>query len=152
MRGTLQICQRQVEVAVKHRLALFVLVQKFVRGNVELNSHALADFFRRMFEAICHDPKDGKKQRSRIRYQHGLGFRIVLPLSCYRARMKENLMTVKEVAEHLHLSPHTIYKWVEMGRIPVIRLGYCVRFRPSDIKKFEEQRLVPAMRTQRKSS
>lgn len=42
--------------------------------------------------------------------------------------MKENLMTVQEVAAHLHLSPHTIYKWIEKRRIPVIRLGYCVRF------------------------
>jgi excisionase family DNA binding protein len=72
--------------------------------------------------------------------------------SRYRSRMKENLMTVQEVAEHLHLSPHTIYKWVEKGRIPVIRLGYCVRFRPSDIAEFEEQRYVPAFRTVRKRS
>ena len=72
--------------------------------------------------------------------------------SCYRAPMKENLMTVQEVAEHLHLSPHTIYKWVEKGRIPVIRLGYCVRFRPSDITEFEEQRYVPAFGIGRKRS
>ena len=61
-------------------------------------------------------------------------------------------MTVHEVAEHLHLSPMTIYKWVEKGRIPVIRLGYCLRFRPTDIREFEEQRFVPALRTQRKRS
>jgi excisionase family DNA binding protein len=47
-------------------------------------------------------------------------------------KMKENLMTVQEVAEHLRLSPHTIYQWVEKGQIPVVRLGYCLRFRPSD--------------------
>jgi len=66
--------------------------------------------------------------------------------------MKENLMTVQEVAEHLHLSPHTIYKWVEKGRIPVVRLGYTLRFRPSDITEFEEQRFVPIFRTGRRTS
>jgi len=66
--------------------------------------------------------------------------------------MKESLMTVQEVAEHLHLSPHTIYKWVEKGRIPVIRLGYCVRFRPSDIREIVEKSFVPAFRTAREKS
>jgi excisionase family DNA binding protein len=61
-------------------------------------------------------------------------------------------MTVQEVAEHLNLSSHTIYKWVEKGRIPVIRLGYALRFRPSDIKEFVEQRVVPAFRIGRKRS
>src|SRR5438093_1452584 len=53
--------------------------------------------------------------------------------------MKGNLMTVQEVAEHLQLSPMTVYKWVENGRIPVIRLGYCLRFRPSDIERAKKQ-------------
>jgi excisionase family DNA binding protein len=61
-------------------------------------------------------------------------------------------MTVQEVAEHLHLSPHTIYKWVEKGRIPVIRLGCALRVRPSGIAEFEEQRFVPAFRPQRRRS
>lgn len=65
--------------------------------------------------------------------------------------MNENLMTVHEVAERLHLSTHTIYKWVEKGRIPFVRLGYCVRFRPSDIRELEEQGYVPAFRTRQKS-
>jgi excisionase family DNA binding protein len=64
--------------------------------------------------------------------------------------MKENLMTVQEVAEHLNLSTHTIYKWVEKGRIPVVRLGYCLRFRPPDIRELEEKGYVPAFRTGRK--
>jgi excisionase family DNA binding protein len=66
--------------------------------------------------------------------------------------MKENLMTVQEVAAYLHLSPHTIYKWVEKGRIPVIRLGYCVRLRPSDIRELEEKGHVRAFRTGRESA
>jgi excisionase family DNA binding protein len=64
--------------------------------------------------------------------------------------MKENLMTIQEVAEHLHLSTHTIYEWVERGRISVGRLGYCLRFRPSDIRELEEKGYVPAFRTGRK--
>ena len=66
--------------------------------------------------------------------------------------MTENLLTVQEVAEHLRLHPVTVYKWVKKGRIPSIRLGYCVRFRPSDIRELEEKGYVPAFRTGRKSA
>jgi excisionase family DNA binding protein len=65
--------------------------------------------------------------------------------------MKENLMTVQEVAEHLRLHPVTVYKWAKRGRIPAIRLGYALRFRPSDIRELEEKAYVPAFRTRRTS-
>jgi excisionase family DNA binding protein len=68
-------------------------------------------------------------------------------IPCYRDCMKENLMTVQEVAEHLRLHRVTVYKWAKKGRIPAIRLGYGLRFRPSDIEELEEIGYLPACRT-----
>lgn len=38
------------------------------------------------------------------------------------------LITVEELAEYLNLNPHTIYIWVEQGKIPHIKIGRMVRF------------------------
>jgi len=38
------------------------------------------------------------------------------------------IMTVKEVAEHLHISRLTIYKMVKNGRMPAFRIGTDYRF------------------------
>lgn len=50
------------------------------------------------------------------------------------------LLTVKEVAELLRLSPGTVYEWVVRDRIPSIRLGRAVRFLRSEIVRWLEAR------------
>lgn len=45
------------------------------------------------------------------------------------------LITVEELAEYLNLNPHTIYLWVEQGKIPFIKIGRMVRF---DLIEIEE--------------
>ena len=45
----------------------------------------------------------------------------------------ERLLTVGEVAALLRLHPKTIERMVREGRIPSLRLGGRLRFRPSDI-------------------
>ena len=40
----------------------------------------------------------------------------------------DNLLTVKEVAELLRVSPQTLYKMLEQGRIPALRIGNQWRF------------------------
>jgi len=47
------------------------------------------------------------------------------------------LMTVKQVAELFQVSTHCIYKWVESGKLPHVKLGgYNLRFDPEAIEKF----------------
>jgi excisionase family DNA binding protein len=37
--------------------------------------------------------------------------------------MEKKLYTLEELATYLGLSKHTLYKWVESDKIPVLRLG-----------------------------
>ena len=43
------------------------------------------------------------------------------------------LLNVREVAEHLRISPHTVRKWLYEGKIKAIRLGRRVLFHPEDV-------------------
>jgi excisionase family DNA binding protein len=48
--------------------------------------------------------------------------------------MIENLMTVKEVAALLRVSPQTLYKMLEQGSIPAVKIGSQWRFDRDQIK------------------
>lgn len=48
-------------------------------------------------------------------------------------------LTVQDVAELYGYNQSTIYKWVRIGRIPCIRIHRQIRFRLSDIEKWEEE-------------
>ena len=52
----------------------------------------------------------------------------------------ERFMTLKEVAEYLHLNERTVYKWAQEGTIPGSKLGSTWRFRRSEIDLWFEQR------------
>jgi hypothetical protein len=80
-----EMCQRPRDIVVEYGGTVLVLLQKFVRGNVKLNSYALPDFLRRMVEAIGHNPEDRQQQRLTVRYGHGLGCRII-PLDSQKWR------------------------------------------------------------------
>jgi excisionase family DNA binding protein len=44
--------------------------------------------------------------------------------------------TVKEVAQALKVSPITIYRMVDDGRLKAVRVGRLLRFTPVDLKAF----------------
>ena len=48
--------------------------------------------------------------------------------------MVENLMTVKEVATMLRVSPQTLYKMLEQRNIPAVKIGNQWRFDPDQIR------------------
>jgi len=51
------------------------------------------------------------------------------------------LLTLKEVAERLRLSPQTIYRWVRTGKIEPIKLpNRQLRFRESEVETLLERR------------
>ena len=43
------------------------------------------------------------------------------------------LLTAAEIAEPLFVSVKTVYQWVELDRIPHMKINGSVRFRPKDI-------------------
>ncbi len=45
----------------------------------------------------------------------------------------ERLLTPAEVARILSVNVKTIYEWAELGIIPSLKLGGCVRFDPKQI-------------------
>ena len=48
----------------------------------------------------------------------------------------EKLLTIRELAERLRISPGTAYHWLSAGRLTCIRLSArCVRFRESEVEK-----------------
>lgn len=56
----------------------------------------------------------------------------------YRERaVVDGLMTSKEAAEHLRMSPRTLVKWRAEGRGPnFVRLEHSVRYRMADLETF----------------
>lgn len=48
----------------------------------------------------------------------------------------ENLMTLKEVAKLLRLSPQTLYKMLELGEIPAVKIGSQWRFDREQLKSW----------------
>lgn len=53
-----------------------------------------------------------------------------------------SLVTVAEVAEHLGLSPRTVYDWVAAGKMPARRIGNVYRFDLDEIDRWIESRRV----------
>ena len=52
----------------------------------------------------------------------------------------DRLLTVRELAEHLRVTPTCVYRWLAADRLPAVRLSKrCVRFRESDVQKMLEQ-------------
>jgi excisionase family DNA binding protein len=54
------------------------------------------------------------------------------------------LLTIRELAECLGISPGTAYHWLSQGRLPCIRFSSrCVRFRESEIQTMLEELRQP---------
>jgi len=53
-----------------------------------------------------------------------------------RALKNREVMTVREVAAYLRLSPLTVYHWVNAGKIPGFRLGGGWRFHRRELEQW----------------
>lgn len=54
------------------------------------------------------------------------------------------LLTLKEAAERLAISQHTIRAWVAQRKIEVVRIGRCVRIREEVVNSIISKGTVPA--------
>jgi len=60
------------------------------------------------------------------------------------------LLTVKELANQLHIKPSTLYAWAGQGRIPCLKLHGLVRFERDEIEHWVASfRVDPTPRTTR---
>jgi len=56
----------------------------------------------------------------------------------------DNLLTVRQAAERLGISPGSVYHWLSQGRLPCVRFSArCVRFRETDLSRLVEQLAHP---------
>jgi excisionase family DNA binding protein len=53
-------------------------------------------------------------------------------------------MTVAEVARHLRVSNMTVYRLVNSGQLPAVRVGRGYRIREEDVRRYLEQRYMDA--------
>jgi len=54
------------------------------------------------------------------------------------------LMTAREVADLLGVSPETVLRWVRQGKLPAFRLpGGAIRFRDDEIDAWLSERATP---------
>jgi excisionase family DNA binding protein len=57
---------------------------------------------------------------------------------------RPQLVTVAEAAEALRISDRTVFRWVERGELPVVRLGRRVLLREQDLAAYVDARTVNA--------
>lgn len=60
-----------------------------------------------------------------------------------------SLLTVPELSDYLKIKRSTIYNWVMKQKIPFVKLGSCVRFRPREIEVWLAKQAYPKKRERR---
>ncbi len=55
--------------------------------------------------------------------------------------MKDDILTIDEVAKYLRVSERTVYDWAQKGEIPAGKIGTVWRFKKSEIEKWVNERL-----------
>lgn len=55
-----------------------------------------------------------------------------------KAPLKEltPLYTVSQVADYLNVHPHTVYRYLQEGRLKAVRIGQTYRFTPENINEY----------------
>jgi PTS system nitrogen regulatory IIA component len=48
----------------------------------------------------------------------------------------EKLLTIQDVSALLQMSPSTVYKYAEKGKIPSFKIGTCLRFFEEEITNY----------------
>ncbi len=60
--------------------------------------------------------------------------------------MREDILTIKEVAEYLKVTERTLYRLAQEGKIPAFRVGASWRFKRADIDAWIEGQKPSAAR------
>ena len=55
------------------------------------------------------------------------------------ASILEPLLTYKQVGDLLGVTDRTVWKLVDLGQLPAVRVGRLVRIDPRDLRRFIEQ-------------
>ncbi len=62
-----------------------------------------------------------------------------------RLRSSDSALSVSELSQILNIAPLTLLRWVKAKRVPFFRLGRTIRFCPTTISRWlQERETVPA--------
>ncbi len=56
---------------------------------------------------------------------------------------RQKIIGIKEAANELGISVHTLYTWVCLRKIEHVKIGRLVKFRPSAIEDYIKKHTVP---------
>ena len=59
------------------------------------------------------------------------------------------LLSIREFASELGLSPRTVQQWVWLRRVPFVRVGRAIRFRRETVQEILDRGTVPAIEEHR---
>lgn len=57
-----------------------------------------------------------------------------------RAAMSLKLLTIREASELLQISERTIWSFTHRGELPAVKLGRSIRYHPTDLNRFIENK------------
>jgi len=66
--------------------------------------------------------------------------------------MRTQLLDIPRAAEQLRVAQKTLYKWVEAGQVPFVRIGRLVRFRPEDLERWVAGRVCDSIAAEPRSA
>jgi excisionase family DNA binding protein len=67
-----------------------------------------------------------------------------MTVAMHEAAASEALLTAKEVAVLFKASESLVYKLQRQGRLPAVRIGWLLRFRPETVRAFMRGGAIPA--------
>jgi excisionase family DNA binding protein len=59
--------------------------------------------------------------------------------------VRKGLMTTEQFAETIGLAPSTVRQWVWRRKVPYVRVGRAIRFRPETAQQIIERGTMPAL-------
>ena len=67
-------------------------------------------------------------------------------LNLHEALHSDQLLTFREAATILRISAHACWRLSKQGKLPTVRIGRSIRFRPGAIAPFISRREIPVKR------
>ena len=61
-----------------------------------------------------------------------------------RLESAHQLLTLRQVAHRMNVSKRTVFRWIENGTLPALRVGAVIRIEPADLDRLIHEHQIPA--------
>ncbi len=61
-----------------------------------------------------------------------------------RLEPTHQLLTLRQVAHRMNVSKRTVFRWIENGTSPALRVGAVIRIEPADLDRLIHEHQIPA--------